>query len=267
MSLVLAMLLPFLAVTPLMTAGTPVPGSGTIPPIVWQAIAITDSAGATTEIDAPERYTAQFLPEGVILIQADCNRGRLPYTSADGDWTVGVGMLTMAMCPPDSHDHAFVATLSGATSYAFDADGLLVVTGKNGSITMQATLEGVTWQWEQFQGGDESLKAPSDPSRYTVTFLPDARLAVQADCNRATGTWSTLDSQMELKLGAMTRAMCRPGSLSDDFVKDLGFVRSYVFRDGKLHLSLMADAGIMTFTATYDAETAATPAPQATPQG
>ena len=76
-----------------------------------------------------------------------------------------------------------------------------------------------------------------------------------------------LDSQMELKLGAMTRAMCRPGSLSDDFVKDLGFVRSYVFRDGKLHLSLMADAGIMTFTATYDAETAATPAPQATPQG
>jgi hypothetical protein len=29
----------------------------------------------------------------------------------------------------------------------------------------------------------------------------------------------------------------------------------------------MADAGIMTFAATYDANTAATPAPEATPQG
>jgi hypothetical protein len=61
--------------------------------------------------------------------------------------------------------------------------------------------------------------------------------------------------------------MCPEGSLSNDFVEDLGYVRSHVFRDGKLYLSLMADAGIMTLVATYDSENAATPAPEATPRG
>lgn len=267
MSLVVALLLPFLALSPLLTTATPAPTASTIPPLVWQAIAITDPAGATTEIADPDRYTAQFLPDGSLLIQADCNRGRATYELVDGKLTVQPGISTLALCPPTSHDLAFMAALNGATGFAFDDDGLLLLTGSEGDLTMQATLEGVVWQWEQFEGGDDSLVTPGTPSRYTLAFLPDAKLAVQADCNRARGTWTALNSQLELRLGGMTRAMCPEDSLSNDFVEDLGYVRSHVFRDGKLYLSLMADAGIMTFAATYDAEMAGTPAPEATPQG
>lgn len=267
MSLVVALLLPVLAFTPLLATATPAPTRSIIPPIVWQAIAITDRAGATTEIADPDRYTAQFLPDGALLIKADCNRGRSTYEIVDGKLTVQPGISTLALCPPQSHDLAFKAALSGATGFAFDDEGLLLLTGSDGDLTLQATLEGVVWQWEQFAGGDDSLVTPATPSRYTLSFLPDAKLAVQADCNRARGSWSALNSQLELKVGGMTRAMCPEGSLSNDFVEDLGFVRSHVFRDGKLYLSLMADAGIMTFTATYDAEMAGTPAPEATSQG
>jgi heat shock protein HslJ len=267
MSLVVALLLPFLALTPFLTTATPVPAPSTIPPVVWQVIAITDPAGATTEIIDPERYTAQFLPEGSLLIRADCNQGRASYELVDGKLAVHPGVSTLVLCPPESHDQAFVAALNGANSFSFDDDGLLLLTGSAGDLTLQATLESVVWQWEQFEGGDGAITAPETPSRYTLTFLPDARLAVQADCNRARGTWSALNSQLELSIGGMTRAMCPEGSLSNEFVEDLGYVRAHVFRDGKMYLSLLADAGIMSFVSTYDADTAGTPAPEATPQG
>ncbi len=41
--------------------------------------------------------------------------------------------------------------------------------------------------------------------------------------------------------------MCPPGSLHDQIVKQWGFVRSYVIKDGRLVLSLMADGGTYTF--------------------
>jgi para-nitrobenzyl esterase len=41
--------------------------------------------------------------------------------------------------------------------------------------------------------------------------------------------------------------MCPPGSLSDRFLKDFQYMRSYVIKDGKLHISLMADGGIYDF--------------------
>ena len=267
MSIVVALLLPLFSLAPLFSSATPAPLSARIPPIVWQVIAITDPAGTTTEITNPDRYTAQFLPDGSLLIQADCNRGRSTYDVVDDTLKVHPGISTLALCSPDSHDQAFVAALHGASGFSFDDDGLLLLDGSTGNLTLQATLEGVVWQWEQFEGGDDSVTVPNDPSRYTITFLPDARLAVQADCNRARGTWSAVSSQLELTVGGMTRAMCPAGSLSNDFVEDLGYVRSHVFRDGKLYLSLMADAGIMRFAATYDVETAGTPAPEATPQG
>ncbi len=41
--------------------------------------------------------------------------------------------------------------------------------------------------------------------------------------------------------------MCPAGSLHDQIVKQWRFVRSYVIKDGRLVLSLMADGGTYTF--------------------
>ena len=45
----------------------------------------------------------------------------------------------------------------------------------------------------------------------------------------------------------MTRALCPPRSLHDHLVKQWPHVRSYVIREGRLYLSLMADGGIYEF--------------------
>jgi para-nitrobenzyl esterase len=41
--------------------------------------------------------------------------------------------------------------------------------------------------------------------------------------------------------------MCPVGSLHDDLVRQWPYVRSYVVKDGRLYLSLMADGGTIEF--------------------
>jgi heat shock protein HslJ len=111
-----------------------------------------------------------------------------------------------------------------------------------------ADLAGTSWQLVRFQGGDETTLTPDDPAKYTITFQPGGRLNARIDCNRGMGTWkSSGPPQLEFGPLALTRAMCPPGSLHDQIVKQWPYVRSYVTRDGHLFMSLMADGGIYEF--------------------
>ena len=103
--------------------------------------------------------------------------------------------VTTAICPPDSADTRVQTILESATSYAFDPDGLLLLHGDNGSLHLRPALTGVRWAWQTFQGSDGTIVRPDDPSQYTVEFLPDGTLAIQADCHHAVGTYTvgTLD--------------------------------------------------------------------------
>jgi heat shock protein HslJ len=89
---------------------------------------------------------------------------------------------------------------------------------------------------------------PENPAAYTLEFLPDGKLAVGADCNRAMGASTADGSQLTLQAAAMTRAACPPGSLSDQYLEYLNGVVSYVFQDGDLFLALKYDSGIMKFS-------------------
>jgi len=74
-------------------------------------------------------------------------------------------------------------------------------------------------------------------------------VTARIDCNRARGAWkSAAPGRLEFGPMAATRAQCPPGSLHDVVMRQLPFVRSYVIRDGRLYLSLMADGGTLEFT-------------------
>lgn len=109
-------------------------------------------------------------------------------------------------------------------------------------------LGGTSWRLVQFEGGDGTTLKPDDPAKYTIAFGSDGRLSARIDCNRGTSTWkSAAPSHLELGPLALTRAMCPPGSLHDQIVKQWPYVRSYVMKDGHLFVSLMADGGIYEF--------------------
>jgi heat shock protein HslJ len=111
------------------------------------------------------------------------------------------------------------------------------------------SLAGSRWTLIAFQSSDDAMGRVVPPSaeRYVAEFRPDGTLAMQLDCNRATGRWEAptpSTGSLRLSGGAMTRAMCQQGALDTQIARDLARVRSYIIRDGRLFLSLETDSGI-----------------------
>jgi heat shock protein HslJ len=241
-------------------AATPVPpGAAAIPPLVWELVELPSNEGQPIAIDEPERYTVQFLPEGELAIGADCNRATGTYTLSDDTLSITIGISTLALCPPDSQADSFLALLEETSTFAIDPEGMLVLTGDQGAMRFRPSLMGVVWEWHDFRGGDDSVVAPERPERYTLTFLPEGKLAIRADCNRGIGTYRVDGPKLDIVVGGVTKVMCGPGSHMDAFLRDIDAVTSHVFRDGKLYLALPVDAGILSFEARYVPPVAATP--------
>ena len=116
-------------------------------------------------------------------------------------------------------------------------------------------LAGTNWRLVEFQSMDDAIGTirPADPSLFTMRLDRDGTVSMHLDCNRATGSWSAETStdrdsgRFEFGQLASTRALCRPPNLDERVARDAQFVRGYVLRDGRLYLSLMADAGIYTW--------------------
>jgi heat shock protein HslJ len=254
-------LAPLLLLAPSLVAGTATPTAGTsgIPPVVWQVAGFTTPTQAPVTIADPTSYTLQFLPDGILLAQFDCNQGRGGYIAVDGVLTLTPMAITTAMCAPDSHGLEVQRILGQATSYRFNPEiGHLVLRGEGGVLDLEPQLTGVVWQWQQtLSSTGEVLMRPDDPSHYTVEFLPDGTLAIQADCNRAMGAYAVTGAQLELRIGGVTRMACPPGSLMDPFLADLARAVSYTIQQ-TLTLALAGD-GVMQFTAVVPAPAAATP--------
>ncbi len=113
-------------------------------------------------------------------------------------------------------------------------------------------LSGTAWRLRAIQSMDDAqgTTTVADPERYTVTFGADGKASFRLDCNRGSGSWQSMASgsdsgSLEFGMVATTRAMCPPGSLDQKHMRQLPYVRSYLFKDGKLFMSLMADGGIL----------------------
>ena len=127
-----------------------------------------------------------------------------------------------------------------------------VSSGQAAADTLPASLAGTSWQLVKIQSMDDAIGEvrPDDPSLYTMELNSDGTVNMRLNCNRATGTWS-IESGRNGESGrfefgplAVTRALCASPSLDEKIAAQAEFVRSYELRDGKLYLSLLADAAI-----------------------
>jgi len=109
-------------------------------------------------------------------------------------------------------------------------------------------LAGTSWQLLNITSMDDRVDVPDSPAKYTIQFRPDGTAQIVADCNRGSGTWIS-ESAGRLQFGplASTRALCPPGSLSERYLAQFEWVRSYVLDGGHLFLATMADGSIIEF--------------------
>jgi heat shock protein HslJ len=129
-------------------------------------------------------------------------------------------------------------------------------------------LSGTHWRLTGFQSMDDAIGTvrPTDPALYTMALNPDGSVSMRLNCNRATGTWTAQPAadgtSGSFSFGplATTRALCPPPSMDESIATHSAHVRGFLLRDGKLHLSLEADAGIYTWEPDSAAAAAETPA-------
>jgi len=113
-------------------------------------------------------------------------------------------------------------------------------------------LAGTRWRLVEIQSMDDAIGTtrPSDRNLYTLDLGDDGRAALRLDCNRGVGPWvakpvaNGAEGGFSIGPLAMTRALCPPPSLDERIARDMGYVRSFLLKDGRLYLSLMADGGI-----------------------
>jgi putative lipoprotein len=232
-----------------------------IPPVIWELVGYIATGVAPVAVADPARYTLQFLPGGRLLARLDCNQGSGGYTAADGALALTPMATTLKRCLPGSHDADFGRLLHAATSYRFDPEGFLLLRGADGVLRLQPALTGVLWQW---QGNVANVGTPTltpdHPENYTVTFLPEGRLAIQADCNRATGAWTVVGAGINLAVGGVTRRACPPGSHMQPFLDGLDAAVSHGIYGGNLALALAKGNGLMVLAPIVADADRATPA-------
>lgn len=137
------------------------------------------------------------------------------------------------------------------------AGALILFVAAAGSVARSAEagappLAGTQWRLVEFQSMDDrqGITRPAEGSLYTMWLHGDGTVAMQLNCNRATGTWSAAtgsdakSGRFEFGRLAATSARCPPPSMDESVVTQSRFVRSYLLKDDRLYLSLMADGGI-----------------------
>jgi heat shock protein HslJ len=118
------------------------------------------------------------------------------------------------------------------------------------TATTSPTLTGTTWRLVELRSNDDRIGVvrPAQGEVYTMALEPGGRATIRIDCNRGSGSWTTEPSDGDsgsLTFGplATTKVYCGPDSMDQRITRDAAYVRTYLLRDGRLYLDLMADGG------------------------
>ena len=149
-----------------------------------------------------------------------------------------------------------------------------VVGGETTSRQNPPNLAGTAWRLVEFQSMDDATGTlrPETSSLYTMHLHRDGTLNMRLNCNLANGSWSAVPSsdgssgRFEFGPLAMTRVFCPPPSMDSSIAAQAQYIRSYLLKDGRLYLSLMADGGIYAWEPLKE-DPAATFAPAAPEAG
>ncbi|MBX3012741.1 MAG: YbaY family lipoprotein [Caldilineaceae bacterium] len=128
----------------------------------------------------------------------------------------------------------------------------------------EAELTDILWQWQQSELSDGTVITVTDPTRYTLHFLADGNVQLQADCNRGQGSYAVTGESLTFMPIAVTLMACLPESQDSLFMQQISTVSTYQIdgdtlwltlqEGGKMHFaaaSASTDMAVLTGTVTY----------------
>ena len=161
--------------------------------------------------DNPGSYNLEFMPDGTLAIQADCNQVGGTY-SLDGSLiSIQLGPSTMAACPEGSLGDQFVADLAAANAYFFD-QGNLYIDLMYDSGTMQfspqsSELAGTSWLVVGHNNGRQGVVSSIIGTEMTATFDADGAVSGSAGCNSYSAGYEVAGDAITILMSLSTTMM------------------------------------------------------------
>lgn len=151
-------------------------------------------------------------------------------------------------CERRSPEERFLNLVNLATTWQLDGANLTLTLMDGGTIVLVQSIVGTTWQWTEFQSGNGELVTPEAGDATTLVFGSDGMLTLTTPCITLTAPYM-LDGPSGLRID--TSAIPESAKPCEQGPRlALEAMRSYVFQDAHLWISLMADGGIYGFVAT-----------------
>ena len=239
---------------------------GLIVPVVantaWELLAIRDyDALLAADLDSPA--VLELKEDGTFHMTTGCGELAGTYTLDGEAISFEVQMITaVENCSELQVQQALAVEnlLMNATSHSVEEETLTIAIDGNNDARFErlqkiddgglVVLEDITWQWSNLVETEPAAQSvvPS-PESYTLTFLPDGVVSIQADCNVVSGSYTLEGSQLSIEHGPSTLAFCGEESLDVQYLDLLTQVESYVLDNGQLVLGLENGAGSMAFDA------------------
>jgi heat shock protein HslJ len=220
---------------------------------IWYLESYNNGNDGVVSVLEGTEITAHFNDEELVSGNAGCNNYSGAYQVDGENITVELGPLTMMLCSePEGvmeQETAYLQALDSAATFSIVGDQLVMQDADGQEVLKYkaSDLVGFVWAWIEFLENNDTVTHPNMPANYTVEFLVDGGVAIQADCNRASGTYTLQGSQIDIEIGPVTLAACPEGSLSDEFLRLLGDAVIYFTQGEFLFLDIMMDAGTMKF--------------------
>lgn len=220
---------------------------------IWHLQNFSDGEGSVQSTLENTEITVSFNEEGIISGLAGCNNYSGNYQVDGEQIQIELGPLTMMFCDqPEGvmdQEEAYLKALDSVTNFQIIGDKLMMKNEAGQEVlTFKASdLVGYVWMWMEFLENNDTITQPDIPGNYTLEFLPDGGLNVQADCNNATGTYTVSGNQLDMEILTTTMAACPPESLSDEYLRLLNDAVAYIRMGEFLFIDIMFDTGTMKF--------------------
>lgn len=128
------------------------------------------------------------------------------------------------------------------------------------AVNATSGLAKTQWRLVEFQSMDDAqgTQRPTAPSRYVLRLDADGTATLWLNCDRVTGTWEAqpagnsakrapgqpLSGKFEFDHFPERTKPCPKPGLEETMLRHTGKVRSFMLKQGRLHLSLVADGGV-----------------------
>jgi len=121
----------------------------------------------------------------------------------------------------------------------------------------QQPLAGTRWQLSAVQSMDDSqgTTPAKQPESFELSFQTDGVATFRLGCHQGLATYearpasTNASGTLVFTQFAGLQTTCSPQALDERLQRDLPHVRSFLVQGGRLHLSLMADGGILDWVA------------------